>query len=84
VAKILNKIIINSREIRVIKYRRYFLRTWCSKCNREVGMISPFDAALLLGKDLQTIDDLMKANQFHLSHLSEDANFICINSLSLH
>jgi hypothetical protein len=82
-ARFSSKITIETSETRVITYRRYFLRAYCPQCSRVVGMISPFDAALLSGKDLQTIDILMQTGQFHLRHFEEGKSFICINSLCL-
>ncbi|MGC2239200.1 MAG: hypothetical protein WA584_23795 [Pyrinomonadaceae bacterium] len=46
-------------------------------------MISPRDAALLSGKDLNTIDMLMQTEQFHWCSFDEGKSFICINSLCL-
>jgi hypothetical protein len=78
-----SKITIETREIHIIKYRRSFLRAYCLQCQREVGMISPRDAALLSGKDLNTIDMLMQTEQFHWGSFDEGKSFICINSLCL-
>ena len=80
-AEYLSKITIETSETCVIKYRRHFLRAYCEQCSREVGMISLSVAALLSGKDLNSIDVLMQTRQFHLRHLCEGKGFICINSL---
>lgn len=79
----LSKITIETRETHTIKHHRNFLRAYCLQCKRQVGMISPRDAALLSGKDLNTIDMLMQTEQFHWCSFDEGKSFICINSLCL-
>ena len=80
-AKVQSKITIETNETTVIKYRRYFIRTWCSHCSREAGMVSPLDAGLLLGKDQQSIRNLVQNGKLHLYLLEDGRSFICINSL---
>lgn len=81
--KYLSKITIETSETFVIKYRRHFLRAYCAQCQREVGMISPYDASILSGNDLDAIDVLIRTGKFHLYPVGEEKSFICLNSLCL-
>jgi len=79
--KVQSKITVETNESLIIKYRRIFLRTWCPHCSREAGMVSPFDAGILIGKDQQAVCNLMKDGSLHHCRLEDGRSFICINSL---
>lgn len=74
-------ITIETEEIWTIKRRRFFVRSFCKQCNREVSMIPPDEAALLACRDLNAIYSFMEKNCFHLSYFNDAKPLICLNSL---
>ena len=76
-----NKIVIETIETIVIKKQRRFLRSWCSQCNKEVGMVLLHDACLLSGTDIHTIYLFIQLGYFHIRYLDNGQGYICINSL---
>lgn len=81
VGKIRTTITIETDEIWVIRRRRFFIRSFCPTCNREVTMIPPAEAARLVCRDLKTIYSLMENDFFHLFYFNGEKPFICLNSL---
>ena len=74
-------ITIETEEVWVIKRRRFVVQSFCRQCNRDVSMIQPDEAALLLCYDIDTIYSLIEGNHFHLLYFNNEKPLICLNSL---
>ena len=73
---------IETKEVWIIKRRRRLVvQHFCRQCNRQVSMIPPEEAALLLCRDLNTIYSLIEGNHFHVLYLDDEKPFICLKSL---
>ncbi len=81
--KIRTEVFIETSETYVIKRKRFFVRNWCEKCEREVSMIPPSEAALILCRDTNTIYSLINDNKLHFCYLKTETPLICLRSLSL-
>ncbi len=74
-------ITIETEEVWIIKRRRFVVQSFCRQCNREVSMIPPDEAALLLCHDINTIYSLIEGNRFHILYFNDVKPLICLNSL---
>ena len=82
--KIRTEVVIETTEVYVIKHRRLFLRTWCEDCGREVSLVSPSEAALLMFQEPEAIYSLMYEKRVHFRFFAaEQTPFICLASLCL-
>ena len=82
--KIRTEVVIETTEVYVIKHRRYFIRTWCEDCGREVSLVPPSEAALLTFQETGAIYSLMDENRVHFQLFeTEQTPFICLTSLCL-
>ena len=75
-----SKITIETDEVWIIKRKRFFVRCYCHKCEREVSMVPPDEAALLACRDIGSIYMSMERDQFHI-YYDETKPLICLNSL---
>jgi hypothetical protein len=81
--KIRTEVVIETTEVYVIKHRRLFLRTWCEDCGREVSLVSPSEAALLMFQEPDAIYSLIDERKVHFQFFGEQTPFICLASLCL-
>lgn len=81
--KIRTEVVIETSEIYVVKHRRHFVRTWCEECGREVSLIPPSEAALLIFQETEAIYSLMNENRVHFRFFGKQTPFICLASLCL-
>ena len=81
--KIRTEVFIETNETYTIKRKRFFVRTWCNDCGREVNMISPAEAAFLMCQDAKTIDSLIDKKQIHSCYFKAETPLICLRSLCL-
>jgi len=82
--KIRTEVVIETTEVYVIKRRRSFIRTWCDDCGREVSLVPPTEAALLIFQEPETIYSLILENRVHFRFFAQQATpFICLPSLCL-
>lgn len=72
---------IHTEEVCIIKRRQIIVRSFCRQCNREVSMVMPDEAARLCCRDLDTINNMMTENYFHLFFYKGTKPMICLNSL---
>lgn len=73
---------IETTETWVIKRPRYFVRSFCVQCNREVSLLVPEEAARLTCLELSKFYLLMERDCFHVHHFGETMQpFVCLNSL---
>jgi hypothetical protein len=74
---------IETREICVIKQKRIYVKVWCKDCNREVNMVSPAEAALMVFQDTKTIYSLIDKKHIHYRCLKPETPLVCLRSLFL-
>ena len=72
---------IETTEVFVIRRRRYFVRTWCAECEREVNMISAPEAALMVCRNADDIYSLAEKNCVHHRRLKDETLLVCLRSL---
>lgn len=82
-AKNRTEVFIETSEIYIIRRQRFFIRTWCEDCGREVSMSSPSEAALVMCQDTKTIYSLIDKKHIHFRYLKEETPLICLRSLCL-
>ncbi len=80
-ADIRTEVFIETSEVYIIRRKRYFIRTWCEDCEREVNMISPAEAALVMCQNADTIYSLIDKKRIHHRYLKEENLLICLRSL---
>ena len=61
------EVYIETVETFAIKRDRTFIRVWCEDCKREVSMLPPREAALLMGHDMPAIYSMMANRRIGLS-----------------
>ena len=82
--KIRTEVVIETTEVYVVKRRRHFIRTWCDDCGREVSLVSPSEAALLIFQEPEAVYSLISEKRVHFRiFAAEETPFICLASLSL-
>ena len=82
--KIRTEVVIETTEVYVIKHRRSLIRTWCEDCEREVSLVPPTEAALLIFQEPEAIYSLMYEKRVHFRFFpAEETPFICLPSLCL-
>lgn len=74
---------IETSEIYIVRRKRRFIRTWCAGCEREVTMISPAEAALIMCQDTESIFSLIDKNRIHFRYLKKETPLVCLRSLCL-
>ena len=82
-AKIQREVLIETREISVIRRKSLLVRAYCEHCQREVSLIPPAKAAFLTCQETENIYSLMDANKVHFRYFKDDKPFICLTSLCL-
>jgi hypothetical protein len=81
--KIRTEVVIETTEVYVFKRRRHFIRTWCEDCGREVSLVPPSEAALLIFQEPEAIYSLIDQNRVHFRFFGDKTPFICLTSLCL-
>ena len=82
-AKTRTEFFIETSEIFIIRRKRIFVRVFCDGCEREVMMISPSEAALIMCQSLESIFSLIDKNRIHFRYLKNDTPLVCLRSLCL-
>lgn len=72
---------IETRETVTFVRRRMCVRTYCEICRREVTMVSPADAAILICRDTPTVFSLIEAKEIHFRTVGPDTILVCLRSL---
>ena len=81
--KIRTEVVIETTEVYVIKRRRLIFRSWCEDCGREVSLVTPSEAALLIFRETAAIYSLIDQRKVHFQLFGEQTPFICLTSLCL-
>lgn len=82
-AKTRTEVFIETSETYTIKRKRFFVRNWCNDCGREVNMVPPSEAALMMSQDTKTIYSLIDQKHIHFCYLKAETPLICLRSLFL-
>lgn len=77
------RIVVETQEVMVIRRRGPETRQWCPACSREVRMITPEQAALLLSSTTRTIYSWVEAAFIHFHEQPEGSLLICLDSLPM-
>jgi hypothetical protein len=83
VAKTRTEFFIETTEIYVIRRKRVFVRVFCDECGREVTMISPTEAALIMCQTVESIFSLIDKNRIHFRYLEKETPLVCLRSICL-
>ena len=81
--KIKTEIFIETQQITVVKRKRTFFRAYCEHCGREVSLLHPIDAAILMCCETERIYSLMDANKIHFRFFQNKKPFVCLTSVCL-
>lgn len=82
-ARIQTEFFIETSETFVVKRKRFFVRTWCKGCEREVNMLPLPEAALLSGHDVKVIRSMIENRRVHFCYLNPETPFVCLRTLCL-
>ena len=76
------RIVVETQEVMVIRRKGLDdARQWCPACAREVRMITPEQAALILSSTTRTIYSWVEAAIVHFREQPEGSLLICLDSL---
>ncbi len=75
------RVVVETQQFLMIKKAALPARDWCPKCAREVNMITPEEAALLLQSSTRTIYSWVEAALVHFSEQPGGSLLICLDSL---
>ena len=67
------------RVLRVAEGRRLY--AWCAVCGGEAEVVTPEEAALLLGVSSRTVYRRVEAGEFHSSETAEGLLRVCLDSI---
>jgi hypothetical protein len=70
-----------SRERTTIHRTRQLLMSWCDQCSVEVLMVTPNEAALIVGTDARAIFREVESGQIHFIESGNGALLICKRSV---
>jgi hypothetical protein len=66
----------------LIVHRRYrAVQGWCARCDSEVEMVSPVEAALIAGVSPDTVSRMAETGAIHSGFTAEGEEVICLKSL---
>lgn len=83
VEKIRTEIFIETKQITLVKREKRFFRAYCEHCGREVSLLTPNDAAILICCSPEYIYSLMNANKIHFRYFQNERLFVCLTSVCL-
>ena len=81
--KIQTEFVIETTEIYVVRRQRRFVRAWCEECEREVSLVPPTEAALLMFQEPKAIYSLIDERRVHFRLIGEKTPLVCLTSLCL-
>jgi hypothetical protein len=84
VGKRRTRITIQTDEIMVARRTASPVMAWCEKCERETGMVTLPQAALLCHVDRNAIQNWIHSGRLHVFESPEAGLLVCITSLRLH
>jgi hypothetical protein len=57
-------------------------RAWCSACSSEAVMVTPEQAAAIVGSSVRAVNQSVEAGQVHFLETPDGGLLVCVNSLS--
>jgi hypothetical protein len=75
--------VVETQQFLVIKRGGLQARHWCPSCARQVSMITPEEAALILQTSTRTIYSWVEASLVHFSEQPGGSLLICPDSLPM-
>lgn len=75
------RVVVETQQLLVIKRGGLQARDWCRSCARQVSMITPEEAALILQTSTRTIYSWVEADLIHFSEQPGGSLLICPDSL---
>lgn len=75
------EITIETERFLVVSRRREKSIHWCHGCDKNVPMLTIFEAARAAGTTPEAISGLVEAGKLHLAVTTDGRLFICSNSL---
>ncbi|HEY2866787.1 MAG TPA: hypothetical protein VGJ02_06825 [Pyrinomonadaceae bacterium] len=74
-------ITVEETETWMITRRRHFSRRACPQCGRDVSVMPPEDAAMLMCRDLRSVEALIAGGDLHIVADERGKLLVCLNSL---
>jgi hypothetical protein len=65
----------------VLRRRTNHEPVWCHQCSASVDLVTPEEAATMLGVNPRAIYRALEAGQFHLNEVNELVPRLCLNSV---
>jgi excisionase family DNA binding protein len=75
------EIVIELDEVFIIRRPQQLSSAWCVECDKQVRMLTPEQAATLVGLSSRFIYRWIEAGSIHFSETGDRQMFICQNSL---
>ena len=79
--KIRTECIVEIDDVFVVKRLGRSVEGWCAGCGRTTTLITPEDAATLVGTGARAIYRLVECGEIHWSEAPEHLLFVCLDSL---
>jgi hypothetical protein len=83
VTTVRTRFLIKTREFKIVRRRKFFVRAYCEQCQREVSLLPPADAAFLVCRDTEEIYSWINAEKIHCFYLNGGITFVCLTSVCL-
>lgn len=80
-AKKIIEITVETERLVVIHRRGRALQAWCARCDSQVEMVTPVEAALLAGVSQSAVRRMAEAGAIHSGFTAEGEEVFCLNSL---
>jgi hypothetical protein len=74
-------ITVEETETWLITRRRHYSRRPCPQCGRDVSVLPPEDAAMLMCRDLRSVEALIAGGELHVVADERGTGLVCLNSL---
>lgn len=75
------EITVETERLVVVHRRCRAMQGWCVRCNSQVEMVTPVEAALIAGLSPNTIRRMAEAGTIHSGFTAEGEEVICLKSL---
>ena len=76
------EITVETDEVWVIRRPGRLVRAWCPTCGRQVGMVTPDEAAVVAGVSWRTMARWVEAEKVHFTETPDGLLLVCLNSLA--
>ncbi|HVG34022.1 MAG TPA: hypothetical protein VM911_13115 [Pyrinomonadaceae bacterium] len=76
------EITVETERLVVVHRRNKAVRGWCERCDSEVEMVTPVEAALIAGFSPSVIRRMVEEGAIHSGFTAEGEEVLCLKSLS--